>query len=125
MEQTGDYAALISHHTRDGTDVRLTHPPSLETVRWASCRWVSLTSGWYKVAAILKRMAGRAGLNATRISGHSCRVGMAQDLVASGADTAAVQQTGRRKTPVMPARYVEHLEAECGAVARYHQRRGD
>ncbi|MDO9713586.1 site-specific integrase [Paracraurococcus lichenis] len=77
-----------------------------------------------KVATILKRMAGRAGLDASRVSGHSCRVGMAQDLVASGADTAAVQQAGRWKTPVMPARYVEHLKAGRGAVARYHQRRG-
>jgi site-specific recombinase XerD len=78
-----------------------------------------------KVALILKRMAGRAGLDPARISGHSGRVGMAQDLMASGTDTAAIQQAGRWKTPVMPARYTERIEASRGAVARYHQRRGD
>jgi site-specific recombinase XerD len=77
-----------------------------------------------KVALILKRMAGRAGMDLARISGHSCRVGMAQDLMASGTDTAAIQQAGRWKTPVMPARYTERIEASRGAVARYHQRRG-
>jgi hypothetical protein len=50
---------------------------------------------------------------------------MAQDLMASGADTAAIQQAGRWKTPVMPARYTERIEASRGAVARYHQRRGE
>lgn len=77
------------------------------------------------VATILKRMASRAGLDPARISGHSCRVGMAQDLMVSGADTAAIQQAGRWKTPVMPFRYTEKIEASRGAVARYHQRRED
>jgi integrase len=77
------------------------------------------------VATILKRMASRAGLDATRISGHSARVGMAQDLMASGADAGAIMQAGRWKTPTMPARYTERIEASRGAVARYHQRRGE
>jgi integrase len=77
------------------------------------------------VATILKRMASRAGLDATRISGHSARVGMAQDLMASGADAGAIMQAGRWKTPTMPAHYTARIEASRGAVARYHQRRGD
>jgi hypothetical protein len=36
---------------------------------------------------------------------------MSQDLVAAGADLAAVMQAGRWKTPTMPARYSEHLLA--------------
>jgi hypothetical protein len=47
-----------------------------------------------------------------------------QDLVAAGADLAAVMQAGRWKTPTMPARYNEHLLAAKGAVAQYYQHRG-
>jgi hypothetical protein len=49
---------------------------------------------------------------------------MSQDLVAAGADLAAVMQAGRWKTPTMPARSSEHLLAVKGAVAQYYQRRG-
>ena len=77
-----------------------------------------------EVPRILKRLARQAGLDPTTISGHSARVGMAQDLVAGGADLAAVMQAGRWKSPSMPARYAEHLLAQCGAVASYHGRRG-
>ncbi|MHB0708002.1 tyrosine-type recombinase/integrase [Roseomonas mucosa] len=74
------------------------------------------------VPRILKRLAQRAGLDPARISGHSCRVGMAQDLVASGAELAAVMQAGRWKSPAMPARYAERLTAGRGAVARFYAR---
>jgi hypothetical protein len=69
-------------------------------------------------------MATKAGIDPAMISGHSARVGMSQDLVAAGADLAAVMQAGRWKTPTMPARYAEHLLAAKGAVAQYYQRRG-
>ena len=74
-------------------------------------------------ARILKRLAERAGLDPATISGHSARVGMAQDLVAGGADLAAVMQAGRWKSPAMPARYAERLLAKRGAVAGYYGRR--
>ena len=77
-----------------------------------------------EVSRILKRLAARAGLDPATISGHSARVGMAQDLVAGGADLAAVMQAGRWKSPTMPARYAERLLAERGAVARHYGRRG-
>jgi hypothetical protein len=57
------------------------------------------------------------------VSGHSCRVGMAQDLVASGAELASVMQVGRWKTAAMPARYSENLIATRGAVAEYYRKR--
>ena len=78
-----------------------------------------------QVARIVKRMAERAGLKpevVARVSGHSCRVGMAQDLVAGGADLAGVMQAGRWKSPMMPARYTARLEAKRGAVAQLYQR---
>ena len=50
------------------------------------------------VARRLAAMARAAGLEGA-FSGHSPRVGMAQDLVASGASVAAVQIAGRRVRP--------------------------
>ncbi len=76
-----------------------------------------------EVPRILKRLAKRAGLEASAISGHSARVGMAQDLVARGADLPAVMQAGRWKSPTMPARYAERLLAGRGAVAGYYGQR--
>ena len=76
-----------------------------------------------EVARRFKVMAERAGIDATLISGHSARVGMAQDLVAHGAELAAVMQAGRWKSPTMPARYAERLSAGRGAVAQYYGKR--
>ncbi len=76
------------------------------------------------VSRRFKVMAQRAGIDPAAISGHSARVGMAQDLVAHGAEMAAVMQAGRWKSPTMPARYAERLEAGRGAVAKYYGRRG-
>jgi site-specific recombinase XerD len=76
------------------------------------------------IAKAIKRLAAKAELeDVERISGHSLRVGMAQDLVAAGADLAGVMQAGRWKTNAMPARYAEHLLADRSAVALYHRRR--
>jgi len=77
-----------------------------------------------EVARRFKVMAARAGIDPATISGHSARVGLAQDLVAHGAEISAVMQAGRWKSPAMPARYAEHLTAGRGAVAQYHGRRG-
>lgn len=76
-----------------------------------------------QVSRILKRLAQQAGLEPSTISGHSVRVGMAQDLVANGADLPAVMQAGRWATPAMPARYAERLLARRGAVARMQGQR--
>ena len=83
-----------------------------------------------KVPAILKKLAGRAapqlrrlGLDPAQVSGHSGRVGMAQDLVGAGLELPAIMQAGRWKTSAMVARYAERLLAERGAVAQYHARK--
>lgn len=76
-----------------------------------------------EVSAILKRLAQRAKLDpgrTARVSGHSLRVGMTQDLVASGADLPGVMQAGRWSTAAMPAAYARKLLARRGAVALYH-----
>ena len=58
-------------------------------------------------------------------TGHSGRVGMAQDLAASGVELPELMTAGRWKSSRMPARYTERQAAGRGAVARYYQgRRG-
>jgi hypothetical protein len=54
------------------------------------------------VPPILKGLAAIAGLDPAAFSGHSARVGMTQDLTASGAELPAIMQAGRWKSPAMP-----------------------
>ena len=56
-------------------------------------------------------------------SGHSPRVGMAQDLAANGAELPALMEAGRWESPTMPARYTRSQAAERGAVAQYYNGR--
>jgi site-specific recombinase XerD len=75
------------------------------------------------VRRILKGRASKARLShAQGVSGHSLRVGMAQDLVAADLDVASVMQAGGWTTPRMVARYSERITARRGAVARYYGR---
>jgi hypothetical protein len=76
---------------------------------------------------VLRKLARRAapalrrlGVAPDAVSGHSCRVGMAQDLVAAGLDVAAVMQAGRWQSAAMVARYTAAQQAERGAVARFY-----
>lgn len=77
------------------------------------------------VSRVLKRLAELAGIDATRVSGHSCRIGMAIDLARVGTSLVAMQQAGRWKSPNMPARYIRTVSAGEGAVARYYERAGN
>jgi hypothetical protein len=53
-----------------------------------------------------------------RISGHSARVGAAQDLLALNISLASVMQTGRWKDTRMPMRYAERVLATRGGMAQ-------
>jgi site-specific recombinase XerD len=76
------------------------------------------------VRRTLKALAVTARLKHGKdVSGHSLRVGMAQDLVAADMDMASVMQAGGWTTPRMVARYTEKLTARRGAVARYYSNR--
>ena len=75
-----------------------------------------------RIAARIKDTARRAGLHGN-YSGHSPRVGMAQDLAAEGIQLPALMTAGRWTTSVMPARYTKNTEAARGAVAQYYQNR--
>ena len=69
----------------------------------------SLGSG--QVNRIYKRIARNAGLNEDQIegiSGHSMRVGAAQDLLNSGASMPIIMQRGRWSKTDTVMRYLEH-----------------
>ena len=53
-----------------------------------------------------------------KISGHSARVGAAQDLLALNIDLSSVMQAGRWTDTRMPMRYGERVLASRGAMAR-------
>lgn len=69
--------------------------------------------GYYRA---IKRFGDRAQVGS--LSGHSCRVGAAQDLVAAGIALAEVMQAGGWRSPQMVARYSEHQGARQGAMAK-------
>jgi integrase len=70
------------------------------------------------VSEIFRQLAKRAGVDTNGISGHSTRVGAAQDMAAAGFGTAEIMQSGGWKTPTMIARYTERIAARRGAAAK-------
>ncbi len=81
-----------------------------------------------QVPRIFKGMARRAGLPAAVVeglSGHSARVGAAQDMIAAGIELPAILQAGRWKSTAMVNRYGERLLARrsgAAQLARMQQR---
>jgi len=75
--------------------------------------------GKHAVAIAMQRLARQAGLSDTYFTGHSGRVGAAQDLTADRYTLPEIMQLGRWKTPSMPARYAEHIDAERVAEKRF------
>ncbi len=74
-----------------------------------------------QIPRIFKSMARRAGLPeevVAGLSGHSARVGAAQDMVAGGIELPAILQAGRWKSTVMVNRYGERLLARRSAAAQ-------
>lgn len=65
------------------------------------------------VRRVIKKAAVRARFDKTEaaaFSGHSIRVGAAQDMLCAGHDTAAVMRAGGWKSLNVLARYLEHAE---------------
>ena len=74
-----------------------------------------------QVPRIFKGMARRAGLPASLVqglSGHSTRVGAAQDMIAAGIELPAILQAGRWKSTAMVNRYGERLLARRSGTAQ-------
>jgi len=76
-----------------------------------------------EVARTFKRIAGMIDLDSarpqSRISGHSTRIGAAQDLTAAGAALPEIMIAGGWKSPQMPAHYARKLDATQGAMRRW------
>lgn len=69
--------------------------------------------GASQINRIYKRIAQKAHVDETLvkgISGHSCRVGAAQDLVKSGASMPMIMSKGRWSKTDTVMRYVEHIQ---------------
>lgn len=73
------------------------------------------------VCLIMRSALARAGIDPAGFSSHSARVGMAQDLAASGASTTQIQMAGRWRSANMPAYYARNLAPERGAVADFYE----
>ncbi len=70
----------------------------------------------------IRQAAVAAGLG-TGFSGHSPRVGMAQDLAREGTELTSLMTAGRWRNSAMPARYTRNETAARGAVAQYYAAR--
>jgi len=79
------------------------------------------------VMAVLRKVGQWIGLQKEeweRISGHSCRVGAAQDLLALNMDLPSVMHAGRWRDTRMPMRYGEKVLTGRGAMARAAKAQG-
>lgn len=77
----------------------------------------------FSVARILKSRAGLARLDpevVAKLSGHSMRVGAAQDMAAAGIDLVAIMHAGGWKSPAMVMRYIEHMDVKKSGMARLY-----
>jgi integrase len=73
------------------------------------------------IAPIFKRVAQWIGMPArfvAEVSGHSTRVGAAQDLAELDIDLAAITQAGGWKSTRMPLQYAEKINAARSGMAR-------
>ena len=72
-----------------------------------------------QIARRVTAAAKAAGLG-EGFTGHSARVGMAQDLARAGTELPALMTAGRWQSPTMPARYTRAEQAGRGAIARFY-----
>ncbi|EIL90106.1 tyrosine-type recombinase/integrase, partial [Rhodanobacter sp. 115] len=77
-----------------------------------------LPLGAQEVARIFRRRAVAAGLDhAFTISGHSARVGSANDLINNGYTTAQIQDAGNWKSAEMVQIYTRRSQAGANSMA--------
>ena len=72
-----------------------------------------------QIARRINQAARAAGLG-SGFSGHSPRVGMAQDLARAGIELPGLMTAGRWRSPAMPAHYTRNETAARGAVAQFY-----
>ena len=72
-----------------------------------------------QISRRIKKAAQAVGLG-DGFSGHSPRVGMAQDLARAGVELPGLMTAGRWRSPTMPAYYTRNETAAKGAVAQFY-----
>lgn len=77
----------------------------------------------HEVGSVFRRACVAAGvaLEDTWLSGHSGRVGTAQDMAASGMSTVEIQIAGHWVNERMPKRYAEKIEAAQSGEKRFRK----
>jgi site-specific recombinase XerD len=65
----------------------------------------------------VQRVAKHAGLDPREVSGHACRIGACQDMLAAGIDIGRVMLAGDWERPEMPAYYGRKLAPDQSGVA--------
>ena len=111
QEGTGATVYLSREATTHLLDMRNGSSPKPETPMFG------ISANW--IGKRITQVAKHAGLEG-HYSGHSPRVGMAQDLSEGGAEMPALMTAGRWTSEAMPARYTKNVQAGRGAVARYY-----
>ena len=122
---TGRLTVVRSKTDQEGEGVVLfVSAPTMESLRAirpapASARdsLFGLSDG--QIARRVTSAATAAGLG-EGFTGHSARVGMAQDLARIGTELPALMTAGRWQSPTMPARYTRGERAGRGAIARFY-----
>ncbi|MEJ0027260.1 MAG: site-specific integrase [Rhizomicrobium sp.] len=116
-------AEAIQHLRRWLDATSLTSGPIFRNVRNAHAAQAALHP--YAVVRILKTRAQDANLDKTtvaKLSGHSMRVGAAQDMAAAGIDLGAIMHAGGWKSADMVMRYIEHMDVQKSGMARLYSR---
>jgi integrase len=111
----------VAHLRRWLNAAKLEEGPIFRGIR--SLEVMSCAFDPYSVGRVLKERASDAGLDKTlvaRLSGHSMRVGAAQDMAAAGIDLGAIMHSGGWKSPDMVMRYIEHLDVQKSGMARLY-----
>ncbi len=72
------------------------------------------------VRRVIKRLALEIGLS-DNVSGHSLRVGSAQELMKRGATQAQIEQAGRWRGGSMPAHYAHRIAARQSAMSMFRK----
>ena len=109
----------VSHLSRQTTkhlqdwikDSSITEGPLFRAIKHGKIHSKSLHP--YSVNRIIKKAALAAGLSKIEIqklSGHSMRVGAAQDMMAAGLDILPIMAAGGWKTTNVVARYIENAD---------------
>lgn len=112
----------------DGRDGFVSAPAADALKAWLEATKISegwlfrrVNPGWagadalhpHSIGRMLKQRAAAAGLPVeitSRLSGHSMRVGAAQDMVVNGADILPIMRSGGWKSINVVARYVQNVE---------------